>query len=138
MPTFKEVFGKLAVSSPGDFHEVDEFTRVHRDDVMLQLIMPEEDSGTFNEPWVHKFPDPKAYKYDVHVMYGGSRIHAFLFISVDGGRYMVPIPTSGQMEIDELQYTLARIIQNTALSIDDALKTAGIKVVKAHRNSLQY
>ncbi|NTX08010.1 hypothetical protein [Myxococcus sp. CA040A] len=138
MATFKEIFGKLATSSPGDFHEVDEFTRVYREDVLLQVIVDEDSSRQFNEPWLNNFPDKTGHRYDVHVMYGGSRLHTFLFVSADGGRYMLPLPTSQGLEIDDLQFTLARLIANTAYSIDEGIKTAGIKVVRSHHNSLMY
>ena len=138
MPTFNEVFSKLSTSSPGDFHVVDEHTRTYRGDVLLQIVVDEDSSRDFQEPWVEKFPDKRGFRYDVHIMYGGVLIHTFLFVSVDGGRYMVPLPTSQALEIDELQYTLARIIENTSYSIDEGLRRAGIKVVKAHQNSLSY
>lgn len=46
----------------------------------------------FSEPWTKGFPDPHASSYNVNLNISGATMHQELFVSLDGGRYFVPIP----------------------------------------------
>jgi len=149
VPTFSEVFRNLSVSSRSGFHVLDENTYIFEGDVLLHLVVDGEPIRRFegdpirrfDEPWVRKFRDQSADWFGVHVMYGGLRIHTFAFIRVygeDGLRYMVPQPTSPDMQIDELQVTIGRIVQGDGGSLDEAMRIAGISAVKLHNRSLMY
>ncbi len=68
---------------------------VCQDDMLFQVqIDYSDDDNKFDEPWVRKFPDPVARRFFVNMMIAGQIIAQFPFISLDGGRYFVPLPRS--------------------------------------------
>ncbi len=46
----------------------------------------------FEEPWTKKFPDPRAWRVYVYMYYCNSLVDVKLFVAVDGGRVVSPIP----------------------------------------------
>ncbi len=46
----------------------------------------------YSEPWTKGFPDPHCSRYRVHLMIAGQSVKEVFFISLDGGRYFVPMP----------------------------------------------
>ena len=46
----------------------------------------------FKEPWVKGFPDPQATSYIVDLTVSGQTVTQVRFVSLDGGRYFVPMP----------------------------------------------
>ena len=105
------------------------FTR----NIEISIVERRKDNeDKFHEKWVEKFNDKIAYKYVVDIAYSGSAIRELYFISVDGGRYMIPMPkTPKEMTINAFQYKVAQIINSKAgYNLDEGLETAGIKVLR--------
>ena len=46
----------------------------------------------FEEPWTRRFPDKKAWSFQIELRYGGTVLRKFAMVRCDGGRYTVPIP----------------------------------------------
>lgn len=105
---------------------------LYKRDVSLRLQFNRPDTDPeFNEDWVTKFPNKRAYQQEVYLEYNGIRIETFWFVNVDGGRYFIPYPKSADdLRISRFQYHLALILNKISnnLGIDWALKHAGIVV----------
>jgi hypothetical protein len=68
-------------------------TWVCSEDASYQIVVDEESHKEFREEWTLKFPDTeRASKSSVQLKIAGIIVEEMLFISVDGGRYFVPIP----------------------------------------------
>lgn len=48
---------------------------------------------TTKESWMEIFPDPHILEYRVYLKYGETKIYEMLFVSCDGGRYFIPLPS---------------------------------------------
>ena len=46
----------------------------------------------FSEPWAKGFPDQHASSYWINLKVAGATVSQEMFVSLDGGRYFVPIP----------------------------------------------
>lgn len=63
------------------------------DDMTYQIEDPHVvEVEHFSEPWVKRFPDPHASSRWINLNISGVTIKQELFVSLDGGRYFVPIP----------------------------------------------
>ncbi|MFC1663334.1 hypothetical protein ACFL04_04210 [Patescibacteria group bacterium] len=51
-----------------------------------------ESEGEFDEEWTKGHPDPIVRKYPVYLLINGSKKEELIFISLDGGRYFIPLP----------------------------------------------
>jgi hypothetical protein len=75
----------------------DNWKRIYvcQEDMLFQMQIDFSDEDTeFDEPWVHNFPDRTARKRSVNMLIAGQLVSQFIFISLDGGRYFVPLPQS--------------------------------------------
>lgn len=91
------------------------------------------------EPWMHEYPDPNKWASMVHLKISGQLLAAERFISLDGGRYFVPVPkviyAKGGKEEDNIYYysrlqqQICRIIgsYHRTQSIEAFMKEHGIK-----------
>lgn len=132
--TKDHVIDFVRASTPEDF-EYDDQTGVflHTKDVQLRIILDRTNASKqrFDEPWVHKFPDPVARQQFVYIDYGNSRIVDYFFVHVDGFRYILPLPHSReQLWITPFQYHLGRILNHPkyGYDFDSGLRRAGITV----------
>ena len=110
-------------------------------DVSYQIMDPDEEAKDFHEEWTENFPDPHAFKYPINLIVGGITIKQISFISIDGGRYFVPLP---EIEIGDnrersfywnrssLEYKVGQIIsrfyQEDKENLDTFAKETGIKI----------
>ncbi len=77
----------------------------------IVLHRSEERRDLFFEDWVKSFPDQAAYRQDVLLHYGSSKIDQYYFVFVDGHRYLLPLPRSrDNLMITPLQYHLGKIL----------------------------
>lgn len=67
---------------------------IYAEDSLYQIVVDYDSREQFDEPWVRHYPDSKATKYPVYLQINGVTVHELLFISLDGGRYLVPLPES--------------------------------------------
>lgn len=66
---------------------------ISEDDMSYQIV----ETGIvavkdFDEPWVKRFPDKHTSSYYVNLVESGNVVEQEIFVSLDGGRYFVPIP----------------------------------------------
>lgn len=130
--SFKKVFG-------------DGETRyVHEHDVHLAIVVPDEHSGVFDEPWISVFPanaiPPKpAPLTKVQITYAGKTLARYSFLWLDGVRYLLPLPPAPAHEdrvVDAMQAALGRIVsQGVAYSFEAGIARARIRVVPVHHDS---
>ena len=154
----KSIEKMLSKAKPNDFtYRDDDATYTYQQNFKLVLKKNWEGSRTFNEPWVRNFPDPNAKIYDLDIYYDNIRIIIESFITVDGSRYAIPIPslpTKG-LAISRWQYKLGTIINSklpsdkdcegvdpikdkykwSRFSFNAALKIAGITITRRPEHS---
>ncbi|MEO8394991.1 MAG: toll/interleukin-1 receptor domain-containing protein [Chloroflexota bacterium] len=123
------------------------------DDVVLQIVEDYSTKDEFTEEWiknisiysVYKNKDKFAYSYSVYLALSGARIKEMTFISLDGGKYLVPLPSIKPASIDSidedtppkyfwsrdsLEYIVGLVIGKffRENSLDDFAKSIGITV----------
>lgn len=146
----------LLACGPEDFRTVDrggQTTQVCQRDVRLCIVHGDGNEASdveplqareFREPWIEHFPanwpidGEPAYKETIHIEFSSTRVLSMLFVWVDGGRHLMPLPASAKnLVIDEFQYHLGKIVNvvSGGTSFDDALETACFRIVPAHKYS---
>lgn len=123
----------LVESIPDDFEYDDSIGQhLHRGDVAVRLrINRPDEMQPFEEPWVERFPDKRAYQQEVYLEYNGYPIETYWFVDVDGGRHLIPYPKSANdLRISPFQYHLASILNSKipGHGLDHGLRVAGIIV----------
>lgn len=77
------------------------------EDANLQLVIDEGSKEPFSEAWIKRIAiygyanmdkSEFAYKYSVYLSLAGIPIYQLIFVSLDGGRYFVPLPQIRQSE----------------------------------------
>ena len=94
-----------------------------------------ENYREFEEEWVKKFPDPKAYVSYHRIFYNSSLIKKVFLVAVDGYRMYIPLPKTNDLTINKFQYQIGRIINDSyggsgrgIWNYDSYLSLAGIKI----------
>jgi hypothetical protein len=134
--TKEQVLNMLLSSEPEDFNYDDSTgVFVHTRDIKLRIVLERntESEKEFDEPWVHRFPDPTGTRQPVYIDYGGTRVQEVPCVYVDGGRHILPIPKSvTDLTISRFQYHIGRILNLPipGYGFDFALQQAGISVQK--------
>lgn len=87
----------------------------------------------FQEDWTKHFPDTSARSYTVQLRFGSTILRELTFVSCDGGRYSLPLPTitgSGRYEINRnsLAWRVMQLYQQY-FPAPDALRRAGVDIV---------
>lgn len=105
----------------------------HRDFPEFTITEGETVHSDFQESWVTKFPDPHASSVYVDCKYLGTVLKRCLFVRVDGGRYMMPIPKlleGGSLELDTstLEFKIADLYRQY-LPLREVLPPKGIKLI---------
>lgn len=125
----------LRHSDPSDWRYFERHQSLtYTQDVRLTLHLENDDP--FSEPWMDVFSDKTGNKVLVTVRYGGALVEEFIFILVDGGRALLPLPGSGSIgsepvrTITHLQKAVGAILntaRKTADVYDAALESANFK-----------
>lgn len=112
----------------------------YRPDIALELWW----GRTIHEivdSWTSNFPDRGATSFYLEATYGGSLVIQETVVTVDGGRYYLPLPTVGQPQQDvpieyhvtQREMTIVRVLDRVAGSgrcdPDSGIKQAGFVVV---------
>jgi len=127
-----EIIKMIMESVPQQDWTDGESYKVFKSDVNLRIEQTNEDSeldDKFGEPWVKTAgcPDPNAYKVDVAIYYGSTKIKDIHLVTVDGFRAIVPIPEN----ISNLQITdmlALKIAQILSENCDEYITRCGLKV----------
>jgi hypothetical protein len=110
---------------------------VYKPDVDISLAMDATVNEDFAESWTQKFSDPKASSVAICLRYRGSIVFEWVYVSVDGGRYLLPMPkpVAGGYEVQKADLQIAQIffelygIGGPHQPVDAALQYAGVKIV---------
>lgn len=85
----------------------------------------------FREKWANGFPDPHATSYYYHLYFGATRLKEFIFVSVDGGRALLPLPKSAkELNVEPIRYKIAVIFDQFG-TCDEYMRMAGLYLAKA-------
>ena len=100
---------------------------------MMRIKNDDERARYFEESWVTKYSDEKAYVHVAELYYNGMRIDDFYTALVDGCRMCIPYPKRDGMTITKEQYGIGNILNipycvNDVYSFDEYLRQAGITV----------
>jgi hypothetical protein len=111
---------------------------VYKPDVDVSLAIGATVNETFEESWNKRFPDPIGRSLVVRLLYRGSPIYEWVFVSVDGGRYLLPMPErvgDDNFGVKKENLPLARLFfqlygpAGVHDRLEDALKRAGVAVL---------
>ncbi|MBI3300931.1 MAG: hypothetical protein HYZ72_02475 [Deltaproteobacteria bacterium] len=76
-------------------------------DLSISLAWGFPHNPEFKEPWANKFPDSSASSAFVDFFYNGVLVFRDIYVSVDGGRCMIPLP---DREFDKETHQVRRLI----------------------------
>lgn len=109
-------------------------------DVTLKILVPDS-TDDFVEPWTERYPDKRGRRIDVQLKVNDSTIAELLFISLDGGRILVPMPrrvvTDGVQiffwERDSIEFKVGQVIGHYYIynSIEGVAKISDISILSA-------
>jgi hypothetical protein len=110
---------------------------VYKPDVDISLAMGAQVVENLQEPWTAKFPNTNASHVAIWLRYRGSVIFEWVYVCVDGCRYLLPMPNAviGGYEVQKTDLQLAQIffelygIGGTHQTVEAALEYAGVKIV---------
>ena len=127
--TYDELMENVTDSGPDDwlFHEQhDKTVWVYRYDLDIRL----EYQGSrepFGEKWATKHSDPNATCADLNIYFRSSLVKPMRFVTVDGGRAVLPLPKHGTNTIARGLYRLAQIIDRLG-KLDEYIERSGLEV----------
>jgi hypothetical protein len=86
----------------------------HRDFPEYKIIEGKELNSNFVQEWSEKFLDPHASSFYVELWYNSTILKRSVFVLVDGGKYIVPLPKyigKGKWKIsrDSIEYKIASV-----------------------------
>jgi len=77
-----------------------------------------DDYDKFEEDWVEEFSDKNARRVIARVFFRGSFVTEYIFISVDGGRMLLPLPKAYKdLRITSFQYKLGKILNSWGIRL---------------------
>ncbi len=123
--TREQVLSTLLRAAPEDFNFDGDYTFLYKNDVDLRVVLNKPPHGEVAdlavepgiETWLQAFPAhgldrTPAFRRDVEIWYGNSRIDRLDFLRIDGGRYLLPMPYArDDLRVDRLCYHLGLILQ---------------------------
>lgn len=96
-------------------------------DISLWKIRTDE---AFSESWMNQYTDTTGKRLLIELRYRNTPVEEFVFVVVDGGRHIVPLPNKSNT-VSPLAHKIGEIIndpQTMPGSYQQALDTAGITV----------
>ena len=113
--SLKSIVQKIMDSSVSDWlFDDEEGTYTFKKDTGLTIKRDEsENERGFDEEWVKRFPDPKAYVSYHKIFYNSSLIKKIFLVAVDGYRMYIPLPKINNLTINKFQYQIGRIINDS-------------------------
>lgn len=162
--TLDELLGRVRTSSSDDWHKfvyrtpyvpycgeyVDTncYLAIFKPDIDISLAYGAAIQPNFEEPWVMQFPDPHATSEAVVLRYQGTPVYECRnFVTVDGGRYLLPMPEvpsakGGKYQISDDRLSFARLMFNlfgiggASQTLEEVLRRADIEIVPAKENAM--
>lgn len=114
-----------------------DYLAVYKPDVDISLAFGANVCKDFQEPWVRGFPDSHASSVVVELRYRGSPVYEEVFVVVDGGRNLLPMPKPRENEfvLPRSRLAMARLMYGVFPSggrgetqLEEVLKRAGVKI----------
>jgi hypothetical protein len=107
-------------------------------------ILRNDDYEDFEEEWTTKPPDKRASRSTVDLRINGATVRSLDFISLDGGRYFLPMPRKkgrkGEplyfWERESLEFKVGRIVGSYYRfeSIEGAADFLGVEIISSHQH----
>ncbi|MBU2615535.1 MAG: hypothetical protein KKC19_00330 [Nanoarchaeota archaeon] len=107
--SLKLIIQKIIGSTAKDWIFDDtEGTYIFKKDTNLTIKRDDFENGrSFDEEWVKKFPDSKAYVSYHKIFYNSSLIKKVFLVAVDGYRIYIPLPHIKDLTINKIQYKIS-------------------------------
>jgi hypothetical protein len=133
-----------------EVHPVDvkghDYRIVYKPDVSLSVAWGTTVNSEYSDGWVERFKDRKASSHVAEIMFNGAVVYQEFYVSVDGGRCLLPLPKEhfkqrdvlAEPEVDYLSVTkwavdfirlLDEIVQGPHGEYDSHLQTAEFRVL---------
>lgn len=135
--TLQELFHKIISSEPDDWHAEElrnedghAWIATLKSDIDIQIQWGRACVREFEEAWTQKFPNREASSEYAEVLYRGHVVLSDVYVSVDGGRALLPMPTIRTLEVPQQRLFFVGLLN--ALSRNDPMqfplyiRTAGI------------
>jgi len=100
-------------SSRCDWHKHVEAQAVFSPDIDISLDWSETVNPNFSEPWHQCLHDTGASSVSVELRHNGVPVDSWTFVIVDGGRYILPLPspaTGGGYELSSAMMPLGNLL----------------------------
>lgn len=99
-----------------------------KDDVNVNIVrIDSEVDRPFQEDWTDQFPDKRAFRSPFELRYSGSFVERYDMISVDGGRYTIPLPTRDR-KLSPYDHHIGKLLNSNVDRYEEGLSRAGITV----------
>jgi len=91
--------------------------------------------GRYEQPWVKNFPDENANVHFVDVFFNKALVYRDAYVTVDGGRILLPVPRrtkNGNLEVAERACRFVKLLDSMSHNgseFDFSIKRAGFTVV---------
>jgi hypothetical protein len=105
-------------------------------------IVQNDDYQDFSEQWTTRVPDRTASMLTVQLKINDSAVSEMLFVTLDGGRYLVPLPRKrvigGRVvyywESDTLPFKVGRIVGRyyRCANLEEVAEFLDVEIVRAH------
>ena len=105
-------------------------------------IVQNDDYQDFEEDWTRRVPDRTAHMMTVQLEINDSAVSEVLFVTLDGGRYLVPLPRKRVInseveyfwESDTMPFKVGRIIGRyyRCANIEEVADFLDLEIVRAH------
>lgn len=111
---------------------------VYKSDIDVSFAMDAIVTEDFVENWTKKFASSKASSVAIWLRYRGAVVHEWVYVVVDGGRYLLPMPEldgSGGFQISQAGLRIPQLlfdlygVGGPHQSVSAALQYAGVKIV---------
>ena len=105
-----------------------------KEDPRLRIRVRYDETGMYNrsftESWMTAFTDQAANSYWFDLSYDHALIDRFILVSVDGGKAELPMPETGSLVVEPLNYKVAQIFDQHN-TLDQYMGKAGLRVKQA-------
>ena len=159
--TLQDLVGRIVWSSPNDWNKIrghpsyrEKFTlhqasggdrfgfqvqhpdavAAYKPDLSITMAWGLDVNENFQEPWAQQFQDPHASSHYVDAFYNGALVLRKQYVSVDGGRAMVPLSLARDQLVVPVAYymfttLLDRLTWSEASRPSDYFERAGLQIV---------
>lgn len=102
----------------------------YRKDPRIHIQMNHEvQREDFREPWANMFLHPKATGYYCWLYFESVLICEFILVAVDGGRALLPAPSTSDGRVSPLSYQVAQIVGDPS-ALDEYFAHSGLEMAQ--------